>query len=300
MIQRMIGRFFSERPRSCRAAGSRTLVLSAMFGGLGGCPTEGAMREQLEADGFSAIELTREDSTKFSFRATKEDQTCEGEIELLGLPGFSEVEKSSSCSSTTAVPAEAVAKPAETGNGAAPLLDKWYRVSEVESFDDQALPYKPGESSVPFVGISFGEEWAETRLICLGDSSFEHTKRKHVTYHQLVTATGIAQFRWEDDGRLWMAPNLASADSTVLELERERNADRTSTWHSNTTTKECAFSLPDGHFSVDVQERDADGRLRRFALTDRNGKTWYLLQSQGPLTEKGLEELIFKGRSKAE
>jgi hypothetical protein len=300
MIQPMIRRFFSERPRSRRGTGSRALVLSVMVGGLGGCTTEGAMREQLEADGFSAIELTREDSTKFSFRATKGDQTCEGEIEQLGLPGFSETEKSSSCRSTTEVPAEAVAKPAETGNGAAPLPDEWYRVSEVESFDDQEPPYKPGESSVLFIGINFGKEWAETRVICLGDLIFDHTKRKHVTYHHSVTGTGRTQFRWEDDGRLWMAPNLASADSTVFEIERERHADRTSTFYSNTATKECAFSLPEGHFSVDVQERDADGRLRRFALTDRNGKTWYLLQSQGYLTMKGEEELIYKGRTKAE
>lgn len=299
----MKGRLFGRRPRSYRTTGSRALVvvvLSAMVGSLGGCTTDGAVREQLEADGFSAIELTREDSTTFSFRATKGDQTCEGEIELVGMPGFRETKQSSSCRSSTAVPAEAVAETAELDNAAAILLDEWYRVSEVEHFDDQEPPYVPGEHNMLFAGINFGEAWAETRVICLDDLSFEHAKRKHVTYHQWITGTGVTQYRWEDDGRLWLAPTLVAADSVVLELERERHADGSSTWQSNTVTRECAFSLVEGHYSVDVQERDADGRLRRFALTDKNGKTYYLLLSRGYLSKKGVQELIFEGRRKAE
>lgn len=278
------------------------VVLSAMVGGLGGCTSEDAVREHLEADGFSEIELTRESSSKYSYRAKKGDEICEGDIEQLGLPGSRETKTTSTCRSSVAVPAdaEADAETAERGDAAAILLDSWYRVSEVEQLDDQAPPYEPGGHSLLFVGINLGEAWVETRVICLDDLSFDHAKRKHVTYHQWVTGTGVAQYRWEDDGRLWLAPNMASADSVVLELERERHADRSSTWHSHTAKRECSFSLPDGHYSVDVRERDADGRARRLALRDKDGKTWYLLLSEGYLTEKGVEELLYKGLSKAE
>lgn len=274
---------------------SRTLVLSAMVGGLGGCTTEAVVREHLEAKGFSAIELTRVSSTKYTYRATQGDEICEGEIEQRGLPGFRKTQTINTCRSSAPS-----AETAYLGNADTILLDSWYRVSEVEQLDDQAPPYEPGRNNLLFAGILFGKAWAETRVICLDDLSFDHAKREDVTYHHWVTGTGVTQYRWEDDGRLWLAPNMASADSVVLELERERHADRSSTWHSKRDSRECSFSMPDGHYSVDVQGRTADGALRQFTLTDKNGKTWYLLQSQGYLTEQGVEELLFKGLSKAE
>ena len=150
-----------------------------------------------------------------------------------------------------------------------------------------------------FGGINFGDTWAETRVMCLSELKFDYAKRKHVTYHAWITGTGVVQYHWEDDGRLWLGPNMASADLVALELERERHADGSSTWNSTTNERGCVLSLPDGHYSVDVQDPDVDGRSR-FVLTDRNKKTWYLLQSDGYLTQKGVEGLIIKGRSKAE
>jgi hypothetical protein len=207
-----------------------------------------------------------------------------------------EVEAPAKPVETAAKPIEA---PAETGRAAEIPFDEWYRVSEVQPFDDEDPPYVPGELTTLFIGINFGRAWVETRVICLGDLSFDHAKREDVTYHRWFTGMGVAQFRWEDDGRLWLGPNMAFADSRVLELERERHADGNSTWTSHTTNGECTFSLPDGHFAVDVQERDADGRFRRFALTDPKGKTWYLMLSQGYPNEKGVDDLIIRGLSKA-